>query len=352
MSEHNPEQTFEKSSRPRHTPSLFGPIVLIALGAGLLLANLGLLPTINWALLWQLWPLLLILWGVNLIVRQMPQPFGTFLSALVGLAAVGIMVYVVFWGDRIPWLDAPASETGVVRTEQVAYPAEGLEGADVTLEFNQFPAELNALAPNDANLVEGQVVYTGELFFDTRPEDSRAEVSLDTREAGWWFLNPANWSGPADTNRWVMGLNPTIPLNLALDLGSGAVELNLADLTLEALQVDGGSGYWELQLPAGDYESAIAVGSGALELTLPADGPYTLRLEGGSGSSTLLVPAGLELQLEVREGSGAFRADERFTRVSSAEDESIWETAGYANAANRADVFIEVGSGSISVREP
>lgn len=353
MSEHNSERHFEKGYRPLRTPSMFGPIVLIALGAGLLLANLGLLPAINWGLLWQLWPLLLILWGINLLVRQVPQPFGAFLSALVGLATVGIMVYVAFWGDRIPGLEASPSEAGTIRTGQVVYPAAGLEGADITLEFNQFPAEVNALAATTPQLLEGQMVYTGELIFETQPEGERAEVTLDTREVGWWFLNPANWAGVSGPQRSALGLNPTVPLNLRFDLGSGATELNLADLTLEGLQVNGGSGRWELQLPPGTgYDPDIEVGSGALELTLPAEGNYTLRLEGGSGSSVIVAPAGLQLRLEVQEGSGVFRADERFTRVGADGEESIWETAGYAEADQRLDLILDVGSGSVTVREP
>ena len=59
-----PAMTFES---PRRTPSFAFPLVLIAIGALWLLANLGAFTFINWRFAW---PLVLIAAGAALLVRR------------------------------------------------------------------------------------------------------------------------------------------------------------------------------------------------------------------------------------------------------------------------------------------
>ncbi|MCJ7598892.1 MAG: hypothetical protein MUO41_09770, partial [Methyloceanibacter sp.] len=53
----------------------------------------------NWSGVFQLWPLFLILIGLNIIVKHAPQPLGGLLSAFVGLVAIGIFGYVLLFGE-------------------------------------------------------------------------------------------------------------------------------------------------------------------------------------------------------------------------------------------------------------
>ena len=76
--------------RQKNGRSLFGPIFLIGLGVYFLLRNMGIVSELNWAVALQLWPLLLIFIGINIIVQQVRRPFGTALSGLVGLTAVAL----------------------------------------------------------------------------------------------------------------------------------------------------------------------------------------------------------------------------------------------------------------------
>ena len=60
-----PEGGAGKRWRPRR--GVVGGLVLVAIGAYLLLGNLGLLPPIEWRLVW---PILLILLGVWILIRR------------------------------------------------------------------------------------------------------------------------------------------------------------------------------------------------------------------------------------------------------------------------------------------
>jgi hypothetical protein len=49
---------------------IFWPVVLIAVGAAFLAANFGLLPNVSPLVLLSLWPLLLILAGIDIAIRR------------------------------------------------------------------------------------------------------------------------------------------------------------------------------------------------------------------------------------------------------------------------------------------
>lgn len=346
-----------QARRPgKQAPSLFGPIVLIAIGLFFLLNNLGLLPTaqFNWMVALQLWPLFLILLGVNLIVRQAPSPLGGFLSALVGITAVAIFGYVLLYGEDNPrlarfGLTAPPAEA---QTEQIVFSAAGLQSAEIELSPRQARVVLFALE-DSPNLIEGQVSYFDDLAFTTQVDGARAQLSLQDQSTGFAWLNPANW-GSFTLEPWELGLNPGVPLDLKLSIGAGSSDLNLTGLTLSSLSVDGGAGSITLSLADGDYTTKVDVGAGSTRITLPENGRQQVEIDGGAGSLTLLLPPGREARIEVDKGAGSLNLDRtRFTQVQGRSDkEGVWETAGYQRADDPLDIKIDIGAGSVTVRQP
>lgn len=335
----------------RRRESLFGPVVLITAGVLLLLNNLGLLPPLYWEAAIQLWPLFLIFIGINIIAGLAPRPFDRLLTALVGITAVAVFVFVLLFADRVPVL-RNAAENQTLQREQIAFPAAGVETAVVEIEFAEMGGEITAL-DDSANLIEGDISYWGDLIFNSTVSDGRAVVELDTTgQPG----NPFFWltrqdrprSGPAD--QWQIGLNPAIPLDLRLDLPSGAVNLDLSRLALRDLAIDGASGRSVVMLPAGDYDLYYDVASGAVELTFPESGRQTFNIDGGSGRLSIMVPPSLASRIHVEDGSGAFSIDDRFWSLESGdEDVAIWVTDGYEDASNRVELFLDVASGAVQI---
>ncbi|MCA9971750.1 MAG: hypothetical protein KC425_16105 [Anaerolineales bacterium] len=353
------EEKWGHGTRQRRNPSLFGPIVLIAIGVYFLLQNTGNLPDAawNWTAVLQLWPLWLIFLGLNVLVRQVPRPFGAFLSALVGLSAVAAFGYVLLAGEdnallaRFNISGTPAE----MQVEEISFAADDVREATVEIDFGAQPAELFALE-DSADLIAGRVSYLGDLAFDTERDGGTASVQLNTTDgAGWvWFLNPQNWESLGDGAEWEVGLNPRVPLALRLDVGAGAVDLDLADLTLTSFDLDGGAGSVSLQLPDGDYGVTYEASAGSSRVWLGAAGRQTVEIDGSAGSVTLFLPPEMAARVEVRDGAGSFSLDrERFTQVSGSEpDNGVWETADYDDAPNRVDLTIDVGAGSVRIIEP
>lgn len=341
----------------RHSPSLFGPIVLIAIGIFFLLNNLGLLPPIslNWGAALQLWPLFLIMIGLNIIVKQAPQPLGGLLSALVGLVAVGIFGYMLLFGESDPRLAGLgfSLDNAEVQQQQISVPADGVTQAQVEMDFGLAGASLSALEDSN-DLIAGDVTYIGDLRFDANVTGSEATVYLGEKNGGLFWLNPANW-GSVQMDRWQLALHPQVALDLRLDVSAGAVELDLSELTLRELALDGGAGGMTVILPDGDYDSDFEIEAGSLSLTVGENGRQTIEIDGGAGSLTLVVPSGREARIEVDDGAGSFNVDNgRFTQVSNGDDDNtVWQTANYNRSADDALLIqIDMGAGSVTLQRP
>ncbi len=348
---------FNSGHSHRRNPSLFGPIVLIAIGGYFLLRNLGMLPETawNWTAVLQLWPLWLIFLGVNVLVRQAPRPLGGFLSALVGLAAVAALGYVLIFSEDSALLRRlGVAEPPEMKVETVSYSPEDISEAKITIDLGLPSAEVYALEDSRA-LIDGQVSYFGTLTFDTEQDGNMATVNLNSNDgAGWlWFANPNNW-GNQTLQKWELGLNPNVATDLQIDVGAGSADLNLSDLTVSNLEVAGGAGSTDLHLPGGDYEAKVDASAGSLEVWLGENGRQRIDVNGSAGSMTFYLPEGMAARIQVNDGAGSFSINQdRFTQVSGQKtDDGVWETADYQeNAANSVELLIDIGAGSVRVRD-
>jgi hypothetical protein len=117
----------EEKRNHRRYPSLVWPIVLITAGVMFLLSNLGVLEVDFWQL-WRLWPVLLILGGLDIILGRR-----SFVGNLVVVTlTVAIMTGTVILLAAAPDYLAPSTSGGV---ESIDEPLDGIERADLDIDF-------------------------------------------------------------------------------------------------------------------------------------------------------------------------------------------------------------------------
>jgi hypothetical protein len=309
----------------RHAPGVFWALLLIAAGVLLFLYNLGYLTPAFWERLVQLWPLLLIALGIDVLIGRR-SALGAMISVLLIVALfVGAVLFALF-APGIPalagWAQAP-----VWRVEHVEYPLAGIDRATVYIDWISVPGTLNAL--NDSpNLIEGNVAYRGKLDFQVQVQNNQADVRLDSTSSGFWFGVPGL---SAAEGRWDVSLTPQVPVDLTMDAGSGSCNLDLGGLNVSELRLN--------------------VGSGAVELLLPSASDFQAQVNGGSGALSITVPAGVGARVDLTSGSGAFIAGQRFHLVSGQQRGSgVWESSNWNSAAHKIEMRIDQGSGEISIQ--
>jgi hypothetical protein len=344
-----------------HYRSFFWPVVLIGVGLLWLLGNLGIISSANLVSLLRLWPVLLIFIGLDLIfARRFPL-----IGGLLGLALVLLMAGMMIFSPQL----ALATDEEL-KTETFSEPLEGAAAADIDLDFWSIPMQVQAL-DGSTNLFEAEITHTGEVIFQAEGGEQRA-IRLSHENLS---LAPWDWFSSIGQQKGTIGLSPEVPIDLAVDIGSGSADLNLAELQLTLLEINGGSGSLDLYLPTQDesfpvrmdtgsgaidiltssgaqFDLDLNSGSGSIHIEISPAANATLELNSGSGSVNIDVPAGAAVRVEVRaDGSGGLNVGGDLEQVRGDEDTGVWETPGFEDAQDQIlIVFAGRGSGSVTVR--
>ena len=335
------------------------PLLLVAVGIIWLLVEIRVISAASIAILLTYWPILLVGIGLDYFLGRQARPGIPF--TLIAVAALLVLMAI---GPTLGLSRGPN-----VVTERFSEPLGSAESARISLDLASAPTRVFSL--QDETLIDANLTHTGTIEFDVRG-DQLKEVQLRRIDS------PARFDfGFLAQRRWDIGLSRDLPLNLRIDVGSGRAILELEDLDLTALELDGGSGSMALKLPPSQtttrYQVELDAGSGSTDLTVAdraaldmvvdvGSGSFSadlgrevsldLELSGGSGSTRIDVPGDAAVRLEVRDdGSGSLRVGGRLDRVSGEGDRGVWETRDFAEAEQQIVITVRsAGSGSISIR--
>ncbi|CAG0934382.1 hypothetical protein TFLX_03469 [Thermoflexales bacterium] len=293
---------------------LFWPIVLIGVGAILLLNNLGWIHGNPWAIMFQLWPVLLIALGLEIL-------FGgatggrAIVSALLGLALVGGVLWILIAQPPLPGLNFG----GNLQSTNISHPFDGVETARVELSFGAGTGKVYALS-DSRNLIEGQLRTYNTPNFSVSTLGDQTTIALSPGRGSI----PFGFS-PASEELWDVGLNSSVTYQLNLNVGVGQSSIDLTKLRLSGGELDGGVG--------------------TSDLYLPNKGTFRFRINGGVGTIKIYVPSNLEVRAEVDGGLGSFHGLSRLERV----ERDVYETPRFSTADNAVTLIIDGGVGSISM---
>ena len=300
----------------RRGPDLFWPIILIGAGIIFLLSNLHVISGNPWPIIWNLWPVLLIVIGLDILFGRRSMLGGLIGAALGVLLVVGV-IFLLVLQPNLPGFSFGSSE---LHTSHNSALLGNVQAAGVSIDFGSGVNRLYAFGDSD-KLVNADISYYGSLTFDVSASNNQANIQINSRNSGLFF------GGFGGGEKQDIGLNTRPVYDLNLSAGSGGADLDLSRLNLSGGRVD--------------------VGSGGVDLRLPSAGKFTLRIDGGSGSLNVRTPGSLALRVEVDRGSGSFSASSRLKTVGK----DVFETEGFGSAQNAITLIVNGGSGSISMND-
>ena len=200
-------------------------------------------------------------------------------------------------------------------SESLSIDRDTLSEAEVSFEFGA--GELNVAAAAGADkLLEGE--FTDDVEYQLR--DRRLKVYSHPDWWGWW-----SWR---HGHRWDARLTRDIPLKLRFQVGACNSNLDLSDLKVTDLALEAGAADTRVRFPR-------------------EAGMTRARIKAGAASVKLTVPEGVAARIKSAVAIGSFDVDtRRFPRSAAA---SVYESPDYATAANKLDLGIEGGVGSVTV---
>lgn len=302
-----------KSSQPKERDSLVGPILMVGAGIIFLFNNLGWVEWSIWESLLRLWPLLLIIGGLDLIIGRR--------SAVGGVVVAILAVALLVGGIWVMNSDVASSPTVMVSGENVAFPIDGAQKAVVKISLSTGELRLGDGAAA-ANVLDGKIQNPkGERIKEGNVrEGDTLYTTLTVRESTSSILPSSSRN-----NLWDLHLNQEMPMTLAVSTGVGESTLDLRRLTLTGLDLNIGIGTTTVSLPRqGDFSGEISGGIGRTVIRVPADlavrldistgiggksVPASFRKEGDTYASPAYVTAGGGVELDVSGGIGAIQVE-------------------------------------------
>jgi hypothetical protein len=309
-----PTSRIDSREREQHGGLVF-PTMLVALGIIFLLNNLGLVSWDVWGSIWQLWPVLLIAVGLDLLIGRRST-----LSSLF----VALTLLVVILGGVWLWATQQANWQPS-SNEQITQRLDGATRGDVVIEFGVGTLNLSALSGSTTDLITGSVdLGKGErTYIDYRPVNGTAYYHLRTDTTRIFV---PFWETGSNKKTWELGLNPDVPMSLKVSAGVGTAAMDLTGLDLTKLEVD--------------------AGAGNVAITLPRVGELQALVKAGVGKVEINIPAGMAARINISEGLGRVRVEGGYERHG---DTYVGPT--YNSAESRLELEVEGGVGQITIRE-
>lgn len=279
-----------------NTRGLIWPLLLIGAGLVALLANFGYIAPFNIGrAITVLWPLLLVIVGLDLAVARRMPVAALALQVLAIAAGLGVLATrpdIISTGG----LSGPGAET--VTVERNGAKTATMRFAVGAGRFELTGGATALLEARSGNLdLKERVTRTAE----------RADVRLDQQFTG--FSTPErNVSARVASD---------IPMTIRLESGGGEFTLDLREVKATDVRIETGASSLTLILPK------------------PA-GNVPVRIQAGASSIVIEVPPGVEAKVTTK--GGLISTSGRL------------ETPGYATAADRVTVSVEAGASSINVR--
>jgi hypothetical protein len=331
----------EKTTHHKPYRSFFWPVILLGAGVIWLLTNLNIIPSENLWILFRLWPVLIIMAGLDvLFARRLPL-----VGALLGLLVLAGVVYLLLSGANLGIEAAPEAQSETFQVE-----VGNTESVAFDLNLSVQPAHVHVLT-DSTNLLDAQINHRGEIDFTVSGAEDKQIRLAQTGFPAWFTWVLPDEEGQALT--WEIGLSPEVPFSLDVDASTGASRLDLVGVQLERFNFDGSTGASTILLPASSegYDVTIEASTGQLDLILPAESNLTLRLDGSTGRITVDAPENAAVQVKVLDGgTGDLQLPERFEKVSGLEgrDEGIYQTPDFEGADYQLIIIIEnISTGNI-----
>ena len=307
---------------------LFWAIILIAVGIIFILNNFGIL-SFSWYSFWQLWPVILILWGISVLPVKDVAKF---------VMLIAVIVMTIFFINRVPehrswfshfhrngdrsweWNDDEDENTSRSNNldQNLSVPFDSLDTKGVlyldaaagSFTFNDDTPEL---------LTFNKTGDIGNYELTTKDGKNTKEISLK--------LEGKTSSHHFNKNHVNIKLNAKPAWNLKFDIGAAAMDMDLSKYKIDTAKFDAGASSISLKL--GD-KNPVSV----------------LTFDAGASSIHLSVPKNAGCQVS----SESFLVSKKFEGFHKKEGH-IYETDNFSHATSKIYITVKTAVSSIDIRQ-
>jgi hypothetical protein len=172
-------------------------------------------------------------------------------------------------------------------------------------------------APAGKALVGSSAVGMNEK---THLNGDRLDIHI---EAGASFVP---FVGPSD-GTWRFQITQDVPVTLKVETGASQLDMDLSNVLATHIELE--------------------TGASNSNVIMPSRGVSLLDLEAGAAAINITIPQGVSGRIRIKEGLTSLNVDTtRFPQM----DSRLYQSPDFDTAANRAEVSVEAGLGSITIK--
>ena len=283
----------------------------------------------QWA---NLWPLLLIAWGIGLLLRSTPLEWvgGALTAITFGVVGGGLLAT---GAGGLPFATG-CSGSGAT-TAFAGRTGDLGETAQVNLAFNCGSLRVGAVDGSTWSLTGSDRDGRGPKVTSTT-----TDVSIEPDDAiGFPGGGRSNWS-------LTLPRNPDLGLGLTLNAGEGTVDLTGASVSSTTVTLNAGKLDLDMGAVARADDVNATVNAGAAAITLDG-GPRDVSLSLNAGSLQLCVPAGTTMRVS---WSGTLGSNNFSAAGLTKVDESTWTSSSFDALQPHAELHVTANAGSFELR--
>lgn len=299
---------------------IFWGLLFIGIGSLVLINNFTTI-FMDWATIWKLWPLAIVLIGLSILVKH---KYGK--AVIAGLAAI-ILALGIFASFKTA-ANLVNNDFKMVFGDDADYEyttTKFTEKLDTTLMFATLNFDAGAgtfnISKTTENLIDATAEGVKHNFRLTRfDSDSSTKIDLSMRQKSIFRF------GKSYKNNIDVALNPNPVWDMNLDVGAASMDFDLTEIKTKNIDVDMGAASIKIKLGSLYPETKLSVDAGASDINV-------------------FVPKESGCKI-ITDGALSSKHFSDFEKITS----DHYETANFSEAANKIYIEIDSGVSSINVK--
>ena len=316
-------------------------LVLVLIGAAFLLNNYGYLH-FHWYNIFRLWPIFLVIGGVNLVFAHNKSPWATIIKVTVVVLGLGLVLFGNFGNRYNFW---PGTHYNFSDNDN----SDDNNGDDNNDDDNS-DNKTAITSPNGTfnepykvdvkyarlNISGGGTVYnlsdtTNQLFnAATQGNNNLYELTRSTEDStsvlDFHMKNKHGFNFDSDKNRADFRLNQNPIWDIDVETGATKLDFDLSKFKIKELKLHGGAASFNIKLgaPLALTDVDISTGVSGVDISIPQNAACSIETDSGL-------------------------SDNHFEGFNKSSDNN-YETAGYNAAKNKMHIHISGGLSDFHVK--
>ncbi|KPU27788.1 hypothetical protein TR13x_00005 [Caloranaerobacter sp. TR13] len=279
--------------------------ILIFLGIFWLLSNLGILTFSVWAVLFDLWPIILIILGLNLIFRKS--------KSIIIITWILFIIFAIFYGLYLENSDSYKLENPNIVLEKRNTITNGI--LDLKLLAGNFSLKSTENELLNAYITDPNIYY-------------ESNINNHSKTAQIEFKHKKNKK--AATNRgyeYKFNIDEDMIWDINFDMGAVDGTFDLQSIIFQNLDIEAGAGSIDILLGQKLKNSKIDIdmGAGNIDITIPKNLGVKIKFDGGVKHSNL-------------------------KKLNWIRKDSYYMSPNYDNTDKKVYITINIGAGNLNIR--